>query len=185
MKIIECKIHIPNTNLDTLKDRLRNLGNRYIENGNTILNISRHKLARAGNAAIALRACKLEPIFDNDYNIVNFKCDTEKEFNITLILDEIAAVMDRYGYLIVADTSIDYEKYIYAFENGKVSVFKYDDTLFNEIKAKSKTDKKKIYCKNCVLYINNKCIKCDEECEDNDFCSRGEEALNKEDVFDE
>lgn len=180
MRITECKIHIPNSCLDALKERLRDLGNRYIENGETILNISRHKLARAGNAGIALRACKLEPIFDNDYNIVNFNCDTDKEFNITLVLQEIATVMDKYGYLIVADTSDGYEEYIYVFENKKVSVFKYDEALFNEIKTKSNTYKKKIFCRNCALYIDNRCIKCDEDCEEDDFCSKGEEILNKE-----
>lgn len=180
MRIIECNIHIPNSNLDVLKDNLRNLGNRYIENETKILNISRHKLARAGNAAIALRACKLEPMFNDEHDIIGFTNKTDNPVNYVLIFGEIATVMDKNGYMVIADSKNN--NYIYVFKDGDFNVFPYSVEKLEEVKNvfMSETKKHLTYCKDCGCFVNLICTKCNEVRDEDDFCSRGEIRIGSE-----
>lgn len=178
MKIIECNILIPNKNLDLLKEKLRNLGNRYIENDSKILNISRHKLARAGNAAIALRACKLEPKFNKRHDIIGFECDTEKPINTVLVFKEIASVMDRYGYIVFLDESDDHRKFIYVFDHGCLVLLQYTEEQMKRIRTTKNTGKYKdiTYCRECVLFVKGLCTAYKSERDPDDFCSKGEKV---------
>lgn len=172
MRIIESNLLIPNKNLDMVKEKLRNLGNRYIENDSKILNISRHKLARAGNAAIALKACKLNPVFNDNYDITGFTCDYEKPLNYVLIFNEIASAVDKYGYVVVQDDESN-DKYIHLFMSEYLQTLQYSEANINSVRS-FKIDYKPItYCNECLNLIDGICSKYNEEREQNDYCSRG------------
>lgn len=172
MKIIDCNILIPNKKLDIVKEKLRTLGNRYIEDDVKLCNISRHKLARAGNAAIALKACKLEPKFNENYDIVGFDCEYDKPLNFVLIFNEIAPAVEKYGYIVIINEDTN-EKYIYVFNAGRLNTVQYTEAVMEKIKSAEQGFKPPVYCRECTLYKDGICKLCGNERDSDDFCSRG------------
>lgn len=157
MEIITCEIYIPNKNLDMLKEKLRNLGNRYIEEDNELLNVSRHKLARAGNAALALKACHFNPEFDSDNNIVNLSLTKNKPIPLSVLMDVFAPSVADKGYIFFSDETCNKER-IFVFLNGNAyELNDYDEFGIFMQKRVPKT-KEKIHCKACELYIKGQCM---------------------------
>lgn len=174
MQIKNIKIKILQEHLDGVKESLRNVGNRYIENELPLFNIKRHHLARAGNATIALKECHLITTYDSEFNIIDLSLNTKKLFNLKTIFDAISEYVEQNSYIEIEENG---QVFIYLFKDKKCIELNDEKEL---IQALRKTPKI-IYCEDCRYYDKelDGCIQTTKTGVDviftrnaDDFCSR-------------